>query len=221
MKQSGLSKKISGPVGPFIIAYLRSFSLSGAPAVYVHLNEFFRLILLSILLLPYLTKYGKIIWFAFAAIWIVFAMDDLLLDSAFGERWCLMIVGFFLMILCILILRNKIVLFKNLEDSKARNWVLAITLAQVIFSIACNLTGRLTLSKLFAFSSIDSLVLALTLKVCCTILIDAVYTQSEVFHNRFFAFLNFVDLKNKLRNMLWMVAIVVWILSIVERPDVI
>ncbi len=190
------------------------FLYPSAPAVYIHLNEFFRLILLTILLLPYLTKYGKTIWFAFAVIWILFGIDDLLLDSAFGERWCLMIVGVFLMILCILLLWGKIILFKNLEDSKARKWVLAITLAQVIFSIACNLTGRLTLSKLLAFSSIDSLVLALTLKVCCTILIDAVYTQSEVFHNRFFAFLNFVNLKNKLRNILWVVAIVVWILSL-------
>ena len=60
-----------------------------------------------------------------------------------------------------------------------------------------NLTGRITLCKLFAYQFSDSLVLAITLKVCCTILVDAVYTQSEVFHNRFFAFLNFVDLKNK------------------------
>jgi potassium-dependent mechanosensitive channel len=192
------------------------FLYPSAPAVYVHMNEFFRLILLTTLLFPYLTKYGKTIWFAFSAIWIVFSIDDLLLDSAFGERWCLMVVGFFLMMLCTLLLWKKIVLFKNLEDSKARKWVLAITLAQIIFSIACNLTGRLTLSKLLAFSSIDSLVLALTLKVCCTILIDAVYTQSEVFQNRFFAFLNFVHLKNKLRNILWVVAIVVWVLSLAK-----
>jgi small-conductance mechanosensitive channel len=61
------------------------------------------------------------------------------------------------------------------------------------------------------------LVLALTLKVCCTILLDAVYTQSEVFHNRFFAFLNFVDLKNKLRSVLWVVAICIWMLSILRN----
>ena len=190
------------------------FLYPSAPAVYVHLNQLFRLLLLTILLSPYLTKYGKTAWLCVGAIWVVFGIDDLLLDSAFGERWGLMISGFILMILCILLLRNKTIVFKNLEDSKARKWVLALTLVQIILSIGCNLTGRLTLSKLLAFSSIDSLVLAITLKVCCTILIDAVYIQSEVFHNRFFAFLNFVHLKNKLRNILWVVAILVWILSL-------
>jgi potassium efflux system protein len=190
------------------------FLYPSAPAVYVHLNQLFRLLLLTILLFPYLTKYGKAAWLFAGAIWVVFGIDDLLLDSAFGERWGLMFGGFILMILCILLLRNKTIVFKTLEDSKARKWVLALTLIQIILSIGCNLTGRLTLSKLLAFSSIDSLVLAITLKVCCTILIDAVYIQSEVFHNRFFAFLNFVHLKNKLRNILWVVAILVWILSL-------
>ena len=198
-----------------------SFVYVSAPAVYVHLNEFIRLVLLSILLSFYLTRAGNIILYCIAVIWIAFAIDDLLLDSAYGERWGLMIGGLCLFGLCIWILLRKTIIFKNLEDSKARNWVLFITLIQIIISIVCNLAGRVTLSKLFAFSAIDSLVLAVTLKVCCTILVDAVYTQSEVFHNRFFAFLNFVDLKNKLRSVLWIVAIFVWILSILKNLTVV
>jgi potassium-dependent mechanosensitive channel len=198
--------------GPFV--YI------SAPAVYVHLNEFFRLILLPLLLSFYLSKTGKFFLYCLAGIWIAFAIDDLLLDSAYGERWGLMIGGLFLLCLCIWMLKKKTIIFKNLEDSKARKWVLFITLAQISFSIGCNLTGRVTLSKLFAFSAIDCLMLAVTLKVCCSILVDAVYTQSEVFHNRFFAFLNFVDLKNKLRGVLWIVAIFVWILSILKNLTV-
>ena len=45
--------------GPFLYA--------SAPAVYIHLNELFRLLLLSILLFPYLTKQGKVAWLALAA----------------------------------------------------------------------------------------------------------------------------------------------------------
>jgi potassium efflux system protein len=190
------------------------FLYPSSPAVYTHLNELFRLLFLSILLFNYLTKLGKAAWLCVAAVWIIFSIDDLLLDTAYGERWGLLIVGVILFLLCILLLSKKSIVFKNLEDSKARNWVLVFTLVQIVISVVCNLTGRLTLAKLLAFSSVDSLVLAITLKVCCTILIDAVYTQSEVFHNRFFAFLNFVHLKNKLRNILWIVAISVWILSL-------
>ncbi len=194
-----------------------SYLYASAPAVYVHLNELFRLLLLTVLLTFYLTRQGKIVWCAISAIWIMSALDDLLLDSAYGERWSLMICGLLLLGLCIWMLGKKAFIFKNLEDSKARKWVLVITIIQISISIGCNLTGRLTLCKLLAFSAIDSLVLAVTLKVCCTILIDAVYTQSEVFHNRFFAFLNFVDLKNKLRNLLWLVGIFVWIISILKN----
>jgi len=197
-----------------------SFVYASAPAAYVHLNEFVRLILLTILLSFYLTRAGKIILYCVDAIWISFAIDDLLLDSAYGERWGLMIGGLLLLGLCIWMLMKKTIIFKNLEDSKARKWVLFITLIQIIISIICNLSGRVTLSKLFAFSAIDSLVLAVTLKICCSILVDAVYTQSEVFHNRFFAFLNFVDLKNKLRSVLWVVAIFVWILAILKNLTV-
>jgi potassium-dependent mechanosensitive channel len=194
-----------------------SFVYVSAPAVYVHLNELIRLFLLIILLSFYLTKTGKIILGCVAGVWIAFAIDDLLLDSAYGERWLLMLGGLLLAFLCVWMLRNKTIIFKNLEDSKARKWVLVITFIQICFSIGCNFSGRLTLSKLFAFSAIDCLVLAVTLKICCSILVDAVYTQSEVFHNRFFAFLNFVDLKNKLRSVLWVVAIFVWILSILKN----
>jgi potassium efflux system protein len=197
-----------------------TFLYESAPAAYAHLNEFIRLLLLSILLAFYLSRTGKIILFCVAAIWVTFAIDDLLLDSAYGERWELMIGGLFLLCLCIWMLKKSTIIFKNLEDSRARKWVLFITLIQIGFSIACNLMGRVTLSKLFAFSAIDCLVLAVTLKVCCSILVDAVYTQSEVFHNRFFAFLNFVDLKNKLRGVLWVVAIFVWILAILKNMTV-
>ena len=193
------------------------FLYESAPVVYIHLNELLRLLLLSILLFSYLTKQGKIAWLCIAVIWIIFAIDDILLDSAYGERWGLMIAGVILLALCIRLLWKKIIIFKNLEDSRARKWVLVLTILQILFSIVCNLTGRLTISKLLAFSSINGLVLAITLKVCCTILVDAIYTQSEVFQNRFFAFLNFIDLKNKLRRVLWVLAIFVWIFSILKN----
>jgi potassium efflux system protein len=190
------------------------FLYPSAPAVYTHLNELFRLFFLSILLFNYLTRSGKLVWLCLASTWVIFAIDDLLLDSAYGERWGLLLVSLVLIIVCIWLLRKKSIVFNNLEDSKARLWVTAFTLIQIVFSVGCNLAGRLTLAKILAYSSIDSLVLAITLKVCCTILIDAVYTQSEVFHNRFFAFLNFVHLKNKMRNILWIVAIIVWVLAL-------
>jgi small-conductance mechanosensitive channel len=195
-----------------------SFLYASAPAIYMHCNGICRLLVLGLLLSPYLSKTGKWIWLCLSLIWISFAIDDLLLDSAYGERWGLMIEGIALMILCVLMLRKKTVLFRNLEDSPARKIVLIFTLIQIGISVVCNFTGRLTLSKLFALSAIDSLVLAVALKVCSAILVDVVYVQSEAYsNNRFSAFLNFVDLKNKLRRMLWIITILAWSFSILRN----
>lgn len=193
------------------------FLYDSAPAVYIHSNEIFRLLFLSILLNSYFTRPGKIIWLLISIIWIGFGIDDLLLDAAYGERWGLLIFSVALSGVSIFLLRKNTIIFKSLEESGTRNWVIRISLIQICISILANLTGRLTLSKLLAFSAINSLVFAMTLQVCCTILIDAVYTQTEVYHNRFFAFLNFVDLKNKLRKVLWVVAIGAWMLSILRN----
>jgi small-conductance mechanosensitive channel len=194
------------------------FLYESVPAVYLHGNDLARLIVLSILLLPRLSRNGKWFWLAVSLIWISFALDDLLLDSAFGERWLLMVGGCVLILLCLPMLRKRIPLFRDLEDSPARRLVLMLVLLQALCSVACNLSGRLTLAKLFAISSIDSLVLAVTLKVCSAILVDAVYMQSSSHRkNRFSAFLNFVDLKTKLRRILWVVAVLAWVFSILRN----
>jgi|KBSMisStaDraftv2_1062788.scaffolds.fasta_scaffold01772_4 small-conductance mechanosensitive channel len=193
------------------------FLYSGAPASYTHIVELLRLIFLSLLLLPFLSPKAKWSWFIVSVIWIVFALDDILLDSAFGERWTLMTGCLVLLGICVMLFRKKIKVFSVLEDSSARQWVILLTTGQLLFSIICNLSGRLTLAKLFAFSAADSLVLAVTLKVCCTVLVDAVYAQSESQQNRFFAFLNFVNLKAKLKRVLWVVAVLVWILAILRN----
>ena len=195
-----------------------SFLYESAPAMYMHCNAFLAILAASFLLYPYLSKTGKWIWLCLSLIWISFAIDDLLLDSAFGERWGLIAGGGVLIILCLLMLRRKTILFRNLEDSPARRLILILTLIQAGISVGCNFAGRLTLSKLFAISAIDSLMLAVILKVCSTILIDVVYVQSESYsNNRFSAFLNFVDLKNKLRRILWVVTIVAWLFSILRN----
>ncbi len=194
-----------------------SFFYPSAPAVYLHSNELARLIALGLLLFPFLTRPGRIIFLSAATLWLIFAIDDLLLDSAYGERWWLMTGALALFAGCIYLLWKKPSLFQNLEASPATKLVLILVLAQASISLGCNLSGRLTLSKLFAFSAIDSLMLAITLKVASTIVVDAVYIQSEEYRdNRFSAFLNFVDLKTKLRKILWVVTVVAWTFTILR-----
>ncbi|HEX3079945.1 MAG TPA: hypothetical protein VHQ04_05760, partial [Puia sp.] len=129
LKQSALLSSL------LLLSTYGSFTYVSAPAAYVHLNEFIRLLLLTILISFYLTRTGKIIMFCITVLWITFAIDDLLLDSAYGERWELMIGGLILFSLCAWLLIKKTVIFKNLEDSRARSWVLFITLIQISISI--------------------------------------------------------------------------------------
>jgi potassium efflux system protein len=180
----------------------------------LHTLEFFRLGLLCFLLVPSLTQQGKIMWFSLFGIWIFYAIDDVLLDSAFGERWALFIIGILLLFLCVKIIRNKDNLLVGIESSSATKALIVFTIVQLILSLSFNLTGRLSLAKIFGVSAVQCLALGVSLKVFCTIVVEAVYMQTEAYQSsRFSDFINFKELQHRLIKYLWLLASVVFIIA--------
>lgn len=180
----------------------------------LHTLEFFRLSLLCILLVPFLTQQTKVIWFSLFGIWIFYAIDDVLLDSAFGERWALCIAGILLLVLCIKIIKSETNFFVGIESSPATKSLIIFAIAQILLSLAFNLTGRLSLSKIFGVSAIQCIMLGISLKVFCTIVVEAIYLQTEAYQSsRFSDFINFKELQHRLINYLWVIALVVFIIS--------
>ena len=178
---------------------------------FLHTFEIFRLLSLAFLLTPYIIKSYKPFFTLLCVLWFFYAVDDLFLVSAYGERWCLLIMAVILGVLCLKLFFKKETFFTTIEASPMTKYVLLFSLILVALSILFNFFGRVTLAKICGITAIQTLLLALTLKVFCAIVLEAIYIQSEAYHHsRFSAYINFNELQHKFKRVLWIIAVVVW-----------
>jgi small-conductance mechanosensitive channel len=197
--------------------YLPYFFLN-PPMSFLHACEALRVVMLSYLVYPYLTRNYKLLLVPFSLLWFLFALDDILLESAFGERWALFFGSILLGAICVKIITEKNRIFLRLPESPASRALAIFSLAQVVLSIIFNLTGRTSLAKICGVSAIQCLMLGLSLKVFCTMALEAIYLQSESFHeSRFSEFINFKVLQNRFLRVLWVLAVIVWSVSLMRN----
>ncbi|WEK20070.1 MAG: mechanosensitive ion channel [Candidatus Pedobacter colombiensis] len=184
----------------------------------LHAMEALRLICLFFLLWPFLTKSSKVLWIGLTILWSCYAVDDILLDTSFGERWALLIMGLSLSFLCLKMIRQNKPFFINIEESPATKALLIFTLTQVLLSVLFNLSGMLTLSKILGVSAIQTLLLGITLKVFCTMILEAIYLQTEAYQDsRFSDFINYKELQHRFQRNLWIIACVIWTLGLIRN----
>ena len=194
------------------------FLFANPPMSFLHFCELFRLVMLTALIYPYLTKQSKILWALISLLWVYYALDDILLESSFGERWGLFFAGLVLTVICVKIIIEKKPHFVKLPESPAAKALVIFTLTQAVLSIIFNLTGRVSLAKILGVSAIQSLVLGISLKVFCTMVLEVVYLQSEAYReSRFAQFIDFNNLKQRLLRILWIIALIIWIVSLLRN----
>lgn len=194
------------------------FFFANPPMSYLHATELLRLLALCFLLSPFLTRQTKVYGLFICLLWTYFSLDDVLLQSAFGERLLLFIAGILLLIVCVRLLNLKTPYFKGIPESPAAKALLIFTLVQAILSLLLNLTGRTSLAKILGVSAIQCLVLGISLKIFCTLVLEAIYIQSEAFQeSRFSEFLNFNALQNRFKRVLWILAIGIWTVSLIRN----
>ncbi|SER32387.1 mechanosensitive ion channel family protein [Pedobacter rhizosphaerae] len=183
----------------------------------LHLLELLRLLTLCLILPTFLTQQGRLMWFSLCVLWVFYAIDDILLDAAFGERWGLFMAGILLLAICVKIYRSKEGLLKAMESSPATKALSVFTVIQVALSLFFNLTGRLSLAKIFGVSAVECLMLGITLKVFCNIVLEAIYMQTEAYQSsRFSDFINYKSLQHRLQRYLWVLASLVFFISFVR-----
>ncbi len=191
------------------------FFFANPPMSLLHTFDLLRIIPLVWLLYPYLVKKAKLFWIILCLLWAAYAMDDLLLESAFGERWGLFFAGSLLAVIAIKIAFQKTPFFKKITESPATKALAIFTFIQVVLSLVFNITGRVSLAKIFGVSAIQSLMLGISLKVFCAMVMETVYLQSETSHeSKFSAFINFNSLQQRLTRILWILASIVWTISL-------
>jgi len=184
---------------------------------FLHITELLRLIALSVLIFPFLTQRSKPLWLLLFVVWLYYAIDDLLLESAYGERVLLLVMGIALSFICIRTLLNKQGNFKVIGESVGTKAIAVFSLMLAMLSIAFNLTGRITLAKIAGISAVQSFVLGITLKVFSTIVIEAIFLQTEAYReSRFSDFINFKEFQHRLRKTLWIICGLVWFISVLR-----
>ncbi|MEP7141687.1 MAG: mechanosensitive ion channel domain-containing protein [Ferruginibacter sp.] len=194
------------------------FFFADPPMSFLHACEFFRLALLFYLIYPYLTKPSKIIWMLLCLLWIFYALDNILLESALGERWGLFSGGILLVAICVKLIISKKPNFIDLPESPATKALVIFTLTQVSLSIVFNLTGRVSLAKILGVSAIQCLMLGISLKVFCTMVLEAIYLQSEAYHDsRFSEYINFSVLRQRFLRVLWTLSSIVWFVALMRN----
>ncbi len=187
------------------------------PMPFLHIFELLRLASLCFLIFPFLTRQSKILFSLLCLLWMFYAIDDILLETAFGERWWLLIAGFVLAFVCLKIIFSRNKIFIKIEESPVTKVIVIFTLIQVLLSIAFNITGRLSLAKILGESAIQCLILGITLKLFCTILLEEIFLQTEAYRgSRFSAFINFKELKSRIRGYLWGLVSLVWVIAFIR-----
>lgn len=194
------------------------FFFANPPMSYLHFIELLRLLILCYLLTPFLPRKSRILGFSLGILWVLFALDDLLLESSFAERWALLGISILLIIICIRFILDRKPHFAFINESPGTKAVLFFSLTMGILSVAFNITGRLTLAKISGIVAIQAIILGITLKVFFTIVIEAIYLQFKAFSNsRFSDFFNFSELYSKVIQVIWMLAILVWSVSLIRN----
>lgn len=193
------------------------FIFGNPPMSLIHTIEVLRLAALFFIIWPYLMPQAKFLWVFFSLLWLLYAIDDILLDAALGERWILFITAILLIALSVKIIFERKNIFKDIPYSPATKGLAIFTIAQLVLSILFNLTGRLTLAKIFGVSAAECLMLGISLKVFCTMVLECIYMQTEAYQSsRFSDFINYKELQYRLQRYLWVLASLVFFISFVR-----
>lgn len=185
---------------------------------FLHSCEVLRLAMLIYLIYPFLSKTSKLLWMGVCLLWLYYALDDILLEAAFGERWGLFFAGILLACICIKIIFDNKPVFKTLPESPVTKALAIFALALAVFSVIFDLTGRLSLAKIAGVTAIQSIVVGVGMKVFSTIVIDAAYLQWETYQvSRFSDFINYNALRYRIQRALWMLSFGAWALTLIHN----
>jgi potassium efflux system protein len=194
------------------------FFFANPPMSLLHFVEILRLLLLVYLLKPFVSKHVRVTALVTGIVWIVLATDDILLESAFGERWELFLFALLLVVICIRLLRESKPFFLSIGESPATKPVLFVSLSFAVLSVVFNVTGRLSLAKIAGITAIQAILVGLALKVFFTLVVEAVYLQFKSFSRiRFSNIMDFAGIYAKMGKGIWTMAILVWTVSIIRN----
>ena len=155
----------------------------------------------------------KKMWYGIISLFILFSIDSFLATSSYLEKILLVLLNLFAIGLGWFMyketLRDKTRYHKLMDES------LILFIIFNVVSLLLNLSGRLQLARILSNSGVMSIALLLALQLIREIFMEFLYLQVEAYKDsRFSGFIEFNNMKQKLRKTLGITTLVMWILAL-------
>lgn len=160
-------------------------------------------------------------WIILLAVYVGYALLNLLLQSSFLERWAQLFLQAAMLYVCWRFLQKQ-------EQEKAYNWpkytriVVYLAMAMMLSALVANLFGRVMLAKFFGISAVFGLISAQALLVLVQLLFETFYLHLEASksNSRFAAFLDFNRIRESLRSTLYLLAAFAWFVILLRNLNI-
>lgn len=161
------------------------------------------------------------LWGTMLAVYVGYALLNLLLQSSFTERWAQFGLQVAMLFVCWRFLKRQ-------EQETAYNWpeytrlVVYLAMAMMIAAMFANIFGRVMLAKFFGISAVFGLIAAQALVVLVQLLFETFYLHLEASksNSRFAAFLDFNRIRESLRSTLYLLAAVAWFAILLRNLNI-
>ena len=192
----------------FVLSLAPFFDLH-APSLYIETNEFFQMIVLSIILWKHTTHHIFYGWCIFIFLFFLLFLSRVLNLPLDTQRW----VNFF--IECSAFIFGLIFFIRN--KKKFEKWIsiaiiLYITLN--VLAVLTNLLGRVTLSQIFGYTAAYSFAQTISLAVFVKIMEEAFLLQIQTSRTRkkYPQAFDFITITKSLRRLSMIIAVPLWLI---------
>jgi potassium efflux system protein len=182
-----------------------------SPAIYIELNQFFLLITLTIFLFRRLPKDQLRVWFEILGFYALVIFSNAFVNDTFILRLLLILVN-------VASIYFGIRLYRKMKQAKfEKRFIKPVVIIYVvlnILSVILNIFGRISLSKSFNLTAINSLIQIMSLAVFIQVVLEAMELQIKISScsNGLFSRLNLSRIRNTFTRMLSFLSIVLWLL---------
>ncbi|WP_236252685.1 hypothetical protein [Echinicola sp. 20G] len=169
------------------------------------------MVITSLLIRAIVSKKVFIFWLIFLTIFIIYSLSNLYIETAFEERWTLLILS----ILSITLGYHIISSIRNSTLTHPKYIIFLIQLFLIIqgLSAFANILGRYSLSKILGIAATTSLMQAIGLYVFVLVIMEAIYLQIEMSKKSskdYTAYFDFQDIQEKVQKIFVFIASAIW-----------
>lgn len=195
-----------------IVLPLATFFFRSPPVVLIMVVLWLLMLVTTVLIKPHVKKKVYVYWWVFLVIFIIYSVSNLYIETAYEERWALLVLS----LLGIGLSYNIIGAVKKSNITYPKYMILLIQLFLLIqgLSVVSNILGRYSLAKILGVAATTSLMQAVGLYVFVLVIMEAIYLQIEMSKKsstEYTAYFDFQDITSKVRNIFVFLATAIWL----------